>query len=317
MNYYLTLDSPKDYYKLYNNYLLKGIRFNVCKDTDSIQKITEILIDMADKGIEVIIDIPYPYNKTRIIKTNIVNGIIRKGQKIYFTSDKAQYQKLNNCCLVSKANKPIDGNIIYYADGNGSFKIIKKGSKVIETVALNNFTIWTTKGLTIGLSRESDQWIKNVKDIFNCYSDKIRIILFLSFVTEAKDLEQFRKELSPNIRLFSKIETKESVDCIEKIIKASDGIVLARGDLLSNAGLVDFINATIKIPFLSQKYNKECFVATDILTSYYDYAIPRRSEISDVYLLTSLGYKNYIFKKNMENYQDAIMLIEKINKIKQ
>ena len=56
-----------------------------------------------------------------------------------------------------------------------------------------------------------------------------------SFVRKASDVEDIRAELrkhgGDNIRIIAKIENREGVENLEGIIAASDGIMVARGDL--------------------------------------------------------------------------------------
>lgn len=56
-----------------------------------------------------------------------------------------------------------------------------------------------------------------------------------SFIRKAEDVKAIREVLIANggadIQIFSKIENQEGVDNIDAIIEASDGIMVARGDL--------------------------------------------------------------------------------------
>lgn len=59
-------------------------------------------------------------------------------------------------------------------------------------------------------------------------------IIFLSFTRKASDIEEARDVLGPRgsgIRIIAKIENQEGMQNYDEILKASDGIMVARGDL--------------------------------------------------------------------------------------
>ena len=107
-----------------------------------------------------------------------------------------------------------------------------------------------------------------------------------SFVRKASDVEDIRAELrkhgGDNIRIIAKIENREGVENLEGIIAASDGIMVARGDL------------GVEVPFAElpaiQKYlitkcrllGKRVITATEMLESMIHNPRPTRAEISDV-----------------------------------
>lgn len=59
-------------------------------------------------------------------------------------------------------------------------------------------------------------------------------MIFLSFTRKAKDIEEARDCLGPRgsgIRIIAKIENQEGMENYNEILKAADGIMVARGDL--------------------------------------------------------------------------------------
>ncbi len=110
--------------------------------------------------------------------------------------------------------------------------------------------------------------------------------LALSFVRRAKDLELLRGHLqykkAPNIALIAKIEKAEALNEINAILDASDGLMVARGDL----GVEMDVS---KVPIIQkdlihrcQRAGKPVIVATQMLQSMIEAATPTRAEISDV-----------------------------------
>jgi pyruvate kinase len=107
----------------------------------------------------------------------------------------------------------------------------------------------------------------------------------LSFVRRPEDVEDLRKRLgrkAGKVRIISKIEDTEGVSNIEAIVAASDGIMVARGDLGVEIDLAELPNVQRRIVRLCQEQGKRSIVATHLLESMIDNPIPTRAEVTDV-----------------------------------
>lgn len=107
----------------------------------------------------------------------------------------------------------------------------------------------------------------------------------LSFVRSPNDVEEARQivnEAGGNSKLIAKIENQEGVDNFASILEASDGIMIARGDLGVE---VDFW----ELPVIQRRIIRDCaiagkpvIVATHLLESMRDAPMPTRAEVTDV-----------------------------------
>ena len=109
----------------------------------------------------------------------------------------------------------------------------------------------------------------------------------LSFVQKADDIIDLRRrlvELGSTADIIAKIETKSAVDPenLEEIVKASDGVMVARGDLAVEAGAEIVPVMQRRIIALCRKYCKLVIVATQMMGSMVDNPEPSRAEVSDV-----------------------------------
>jgi len=107
----------------------------------------------------------------------------------------------------------------------------------------------------------------------------------LSFVREATDIELLRRYLTDNgsrARIIAKIEDQSAIRNLEPIIKASDGLMVARGDLGIECPFEE-------LPVIQKRAIKLCIsnfkpaiVATHMLESMISAPIPTRAEVTDV-----------------------------------
>ena len=116
-------------------------------------------------------------------------------------------------------------------------------------------------------------------DFFQSNADKDDILfssnldidfLSLSFVRNANDVLDVNDiligERNEHTQLISKIENQSAIDDIENIVKVSDGILVARGDLGVEIELEKLPCAQKMIVRKAQEKNKICIVATEMLS---------------------------------------------------
>lgn len=111
--------------------------------------------------------------------------------------------------------------------------------------------------------------------------------LALSNVRDEQDVLEVVDILIENsnehMSLISKIENEKAFDNLEEILKVSDGVMVARGDLGVNTDIEKLPYYQKKILSLANDYQKIGLVATDLLKSMKEEKTPSRAEISDIY----------------------------------
>ena len=110
----------------------------------------------------------------------------------------------------------------------------------------------------------------------------------LSFVQSANDIEKLKQillSLGSTAKVVAKIETKKAIESeenLEAIVKAADGIMVARGDMAVEAGAEVVPIIQRKLIAMCRANSKLCIVATQMLSSMVDSPEPTRAEVSDV-----------------------------------
>lgn len=125
---------------------------------------------------------------------------------------------------------------------------------------------------------------KDERDILFGLSHDVDFIA-LSFVREADDIRQLKQLMGSKtgkIKIIAKIEDQEGVRNLEDIIRESDGVMVARGDLGVEINIEDLPNVQRKIVRLCAEYGKRVIVATHLLESMIHNPIPTRAEVTDV-----------------------------------
>lgn len=180
------------------------------------------------------------------------------------------------------------GNMILIDDGLVELQVLEiiDGTD-IKCVALNNGTIKNHKGVNVPKVKINLPAIiqKDIDDIEFGIKNGIDFIA-ASFIRKAEDVMEIRRILESNdgqnIHIISKIENQEGVDNIDEILVASDGIMVARGDLGVEI-------QTEIMPLVQKEMIKKCnmagkpvITATQMLDSMMRNPRPTRAEVTDV-----------------------------------
>ena len=110
----------------------------------------------------------------------------------------------------------------------------------------------------------------------------------MSFIQSAEDIDKLRQILvshGSTAQIIAKIETKKAIESDEKmeeIVKATDGIMIARGDMAIEAGAEVVPIVQRKLIALCRQYSKLVIVATQMMASMVEEPEPTRAEVSDV-----------------------------------
>lgn len=191
------------------------------------------------------------------------------------------------------ARKVKAGERIYLFDGRVRAKVTAVREGVVYTKAENNGYLIKRKGINLpDTDFGGDILTKKDLDDVHFGSSQDFDYVALSFVQRASDVENLRKILQKHgstAKIIVKIETNAAVDNIEEIVKATDMIMIARGDLAVEAPAESVPVVQRRIIGLGQQYGKPTIVATQMLLSMVDNPEPTRAEVSDVATAVFLG----------------------------
>ncbi|HFH9837632.1 TPA: pyruvate kinase [Streptococcus suis] len=182
------------------------------------------------------------------------------------------------------------GKQVLVDDGKLGLKVIEKDAEKREFIVEveNDGVIAKQKGVNIPYTKIPFPALadRDDADIRFGLEQGLNFIA-ISFVRTANDVESVRAILketgNEHVQLFSKIENQQGIDNIDEIIEASDGIMIARGDM----GIeVPFEMVPVYQKMIITKVNaagKAVITATNMLETMTDKPRATRSEVSDVF----------------------------------
>lgn len=187
------------------------------------------------------------------------------------------------------AEKVKPGEPIYIFDGKVRTTVVEVLSDTaIKLHVENDGVLMSKKGINLPDTDFGGDILtpKDLKDIEYGLTKDIDYVA-ISFIQSAEDINNLRQILvagGSTAQIISKIETKAAIkeDALEDIVKASDGVMVARGDLAVEAGAEVVPIVQRRIIALCRKHGKLSIVATQMMASMVENPEPTRAEVSDV-----------------------------------
>ncbi len=185
---------------------------------------------------------------------------------------------------------------VLFGDGDIVVEIISLGVNHALGIVVAGGVLGSRKGITI---REIDVDLdpfpeKDQRDLEFCLDHGVDYVA-LSFVRSAADIERVRTFIRnyrttqgkldqlDDVRIVAKIETLAAIEHIDSILDASDGIMIARGDLGLQLGVEEVPMVQKQLIAAARRHGKPAIVATQMLESMIANPAPTRAEATDVF----------------------------------
>ena len=289
------------------------------------QQIKWIRAAAARKGRSVAIlqDLQGPKIRLGILKDNHLD--LKKDDELVLESDESFEHDGGMTVPVqyNLAPKVKIGEPVSLFDGKIKATVINiESNTAIKIKILNDGFIMSKKGLNLP-DTDFDGDILTAKDLAdieygaNCDYDYVS----LSFVQSASDivkLKQMLLSLGSTAKVIAKIETKKAIESeqnLEAIVKAADGIMVARGDMAVEAGAEVVPIVQRKLISLCRAHAKLCIVATQMLSSMVDNPEPTRAEVSDVATAVIQGADTVMLSDETANGKYPLETVQAMKKI--
>ncbi|WP_339029649.1 pyruvate kinase [Spiroplasma endosymbiont of Cantharis nigra] len=275
------------------------LNFSHGKQEEQAEKIKSVieLRDELEKPISIMLDTKGP--EIRIGKVHDGAQEIKAGTDIRVFTTQEEY--LNRECKSNEMTVSYDmsidlkpGDSVLVDDGKLTLNVINVEPGLVNCKAFNSHIVKTNKRVNLPGVEFSLPFLaqKDIDDIK--FGAKVKVdYIAASFVNSADNVNEIRKilkkEKAEYIQIISKIESKIGIFNIDSIIEASDGIMVARGDLGLEIPYYEVPYWEKQMIRKCRKAGKVVVVATQMLESMTDNPQPTRAEVTDVYYATELG----------------------------
>lgn len=209
---------------------------------------------------------------------------LRDGETVTFTTDKAGMQPEEIYIDDPHIHADIaEGDPLYLSSGAMELIVTGVTGKRFTAKVLQGGRLYSNKGVNVPntLLTTSGLTDKDIEDVKFAVHEGVDYIA-LSFVQSVDDVVRLRALVPDTVKIIAKIEMALALKNLDAIMQASDGIMVARGDLGTEISLE-------KVPFVQKNlirqaawYGKSSITATQMLSSMISHPHPTRAEVSDI-----------------------------------
>ena len=239
----------------------------------------------AGRTIPILVDLPGP--KLRIGTLKEENIALKKGKEVILTAGdmpgtaeriSVTYKRLPESVSV--------GGIIYLNDGFIQLKVVGVSGEEVRCRVVVGGPLYSHKGLNLPGAKVFVEAVSE-RDL-ECVDFGLAqgITVFgVSFVEKAEDLikvRDFAEKKGKHVRLVAKIERARAVQNIDEILRAADGVMVARGDLGVEVPIEEVPAIQKRIIRKANLLGRPVITATQMLESMVGNSRPTRAEVTDV-----------------------------------
>ena len=268
------IDVGVDIFRLNFSHFYENQFNNMISIIRSIDKDMDIMADLQGKKVRVDESLK---NVFKIYENEIVYFCGYDGYFIFDENNKKMKLIPLNISSEIISNNNIEK--ISMKDGTMNFKVIDQNNGFLKVRVINDGIIRGGKGCNIpGIYFENKELTKKDKKSLKWAIENNIKIISQSFVENKRDIDHIR------------------VDNFKEIIRYSDGIIIARGDLIPECGLINSVDKEFDLLLKVKKYEKEkaVIIATHILDNMRKGIIPNINELESIYTFVNLGVTGFL-----------------------
>ncbi len=265
-------------------------RINMSHGTHDEQRVRANMVkkirDELDRPVALLLDTKGPEIRTKKFKDGSV--ILVQGQTFVLSTDDREGDETG--CAITFAGLPKDvekGSRILIDDGLIEMVVDEIQDTEITCRVLNGGKVSNNKGINVPGCELSMPYVSSIDraDIKFAIDEDFDFIA-ASFVRTKEDVAQIRQVLEDyncdDMKIVSKIENAQGVENIDEIIRASNAIMVARGDMGVEINLEEIPKIQKEIIKKAYTAGKQVVTATQMLESMVKNPRPTRAEATDV-----------------------------------
>ncbi|MCF7913813.1 MAG: pyruvate kinase [Spirochaetaceae bacterium] len=245
---------------------------------------------------------------------------LHKDDEIVLTTEQIEGDRHRLSISYSELPQDVDkGTHIFIADGVIDLEVLKVDGTEVYCRVQNGGLFGSRKNVNIPGVKVSLPAIteKDRQDILFAIRHEMDFIA-ASFIRTPQEVEGIReiiKEHNSPIHIISKIENQQGLDNIDDIIRVSNGIMIARGDLGVQLSVEQIPLAQKRIIEKCIQQNKPVITATQMLDSMIHNPNPTRAELTDVANAIFDGADAVMLSGETANGKHPLRSVETMNRI--
>ena len=226
------------------------------------------------------------------IRTGVLKGgkriMLKAGEQFTLTTEEIEGDESKVSITYEGLVQDVDaGRVILIDDGLIELKVVGKSEKEIFCEVINGGELGERKGVNVpNVAVRLPAITEKDKDDIRFGVEQVIDFIAASFVRNAEcvlEIKAYLKELgAPYVPIIAKVENAEGIKNIDEIIRAADGVMVARGDLGVEIPAEE-------VPYLQKMIIQKCnmnfktvITATQMLDSMMRNPRPTRAEVTDV-----------------------------------
>jgi len=250
----------------------------------TIRTIREIL-ERTGLHAAILADLQGPKLRVGVVEEG---AVVEPGDRVVFTNEKCDGTKERVYMTYAQFPEDVNpGETILLDDGKLMMRVLSTNRQdEVVTEVVQGGPLKSKKGVNLPNTRVSLPCLteKDLADLDVAMDENVDWI-GLSFVRNAQDIKELRTILDKNgsnAGIIAKIEKPEAVSDIERILDATDGVMVARGDLGVEVPMESVPLIQKMIVAKAVERAKPVIVATQMMESMIDSMTPSRAEVNDV-----------------------------------
>lgn len=268
---------------------VSGLRFNMKHNhldwhRVRIQRVRRIAASLK-KPVAIIMDIQGPEVRVSYLPGKKI--ILKTKEKVFFVH---AYQESEEKTITIDSRKLLNSlkkdDKLLLDNGRLIFRVLEKKAGKVKAEVLRGGGLEERRGVNFPeVAVDLPTLKKTDRENLKLAAELDIDFVALSFVRSKKDIlilkEELRK-LKLSAGVIAKIETKRAIEDFKEIIKVSDGVMVARGDLAIELAFEKVPYFQKEIIRVARSLGKPVIVATEMLESMIKNPQPTRAEVSDV-----------------------------------
>ena len=288
-----TLGPASDSYEMIKKLSFAGVNvFRINFSHANYDNVKRIIVDIRrmneefGHNVAILADLQGP--KLRV--GNMGDGVeLKVGDTFTFTTNKCEGSRERAYMTYKKFPQDVKvGEKILVDDGKLSFKVVETNNiDEVKTKVLVDGVLHSKKGVNLPNTNVSQPALTKKDERDAIFAISMEVDWFaLSFVRSADDIKKLKKLIKKHckykIPVIAKIEKPEAIRNLDEIVRKSDGVMVARGDLGVELPMEEVPLLQKRIVERAKLARVPVIIATQMMESMIDDPVPTRAEVNDV-----------------------------------